>query len=99
VKNLYEISHYQSINNVYFEQMLSGSLNEMRYEWPSNDDTDRQDDEAMKQTGVTRLTDNGVCYINGQSFQLSEIINTFFIVRNFPLTIELCDRYSVKQLS
>ena len=44
-------------------QVLSGSLEEIRYDWPAQE---QQNESSMNEIGRGALQTNGVCYINGK---------------------------------
>lgn len=46
--------------------MLSGTLNEIRYEWPENKEIVPENDESMKILSEDQISTDDVNYINGR---------------------------------
>ena len=52
-------------------QVLDGDLEETRYDWPSSEEGNTEEElegqgrTPLRETGRSRLPCNGVCYING----------------------------------
>lgn len=60
--------------------MLSGTLNEIRYEWPKNEKVSQENGEAMKMISEEQITLNDVNYISGKYYH-----NNCFYHYNFNL--------------